>query len=334
MVQIRVLAPLDPHTHTKTENKAIMAENSKIVQLGSKDRLLLPPERNVKLPLLKVLDENGGQLPIHEAIIKVTEKYFPELTDEAKTSRLDSGQLRWQNRVEWARFKLIQSGEMDGSVHGVWRITPKGRARLQAEWSSWKPEYPEFHAEKTEEEVSREGVESRTPQEMIESNHKQLREALAQDLLEKVKGCPPQFFEELVVNLLVAMGYGGSRKDAGEAIGRSREIGGIDGVIKQDKLGLDVVYIQAKRWEDSVGLPIVSQFSGSLERAKATKGVLITTSRFTDDAKEFVKGIGKRIVLIDGEKLANLMIDHGVGVTLEASYAIKRVDPDYFGDAT
>jgi len=294
--------------------------------------------------LLKVLDESGGQLSIDEAIKRVTEKYFPELADEAKASRLDSGQLRWQNRVEWARFKLIQSGEIDGSVRGVWRITPKGKTTLKAEWSSWRPQYLEFRAgrgasekieelkggtKETEEDIS-EGRESRTPQEIIESNHRRLREALDQELLEKVKSCPWDFFERLVVDLLVTMGYGGSRKDAGEAIGRSREIGGIDGVIKEDRLGLDVVYVQAKRWENSVGLPIVSQFSGSLERAKATKGVLITTSQFTAEAKEFVKSIGKRIVLIDGAELANLMIANGVGVTLEASYDIKRLDPDYF----
>lgn len=293
--------------------------------------MLLPSEQNIKLPLLKVLDENGGQLSINEAIKVVTEKYFPELTDEAKTSRLDSGQLRWQNRVEWARFKLIQSGEMDGSLRGIWRITPKGKARLQADWTSWRSQYLEFPAGRTEEEeISRETGESRTPQELIELNHRQLRDALAQQLLEKVKSCPPEFFERLVVDLLVAMGYGGSRKDAGEAIGRSREIGGIDGVIKEDKLGLDVVCIQAKRWENAVGLPIVSQFSGSLERAKATKGVLITTSRFTDEAKEFARSVGKRIVLIDGDELANRMITNNVGVTLEASYDIKRIDPDYF----
>lgn len=145
----------------------------------------------------------------------------------------------------------------------------------------------------------------------------------------EAKRCSPKFFERLVVDLLVAIGYGGSRKDAGQAVGRCGD-DGVDGIIKEDKLGLDVVYIQAKRWEGTVGRPTVQEFAGSLEGHRARKGVLITTSRFSQDAKDYVGRIEKKIVLIDGEQLAQLMIDHGIGVTETVSYSIKRMDSDYF----
>jgi restriction system protein len=149
--------------------------------------------------------------------------------------------------------------------------------------------------------------------------------------LERIRNCSAKFFEQLVVDLLLAMGYGGSRKDAGQAVGQSGD-GGIDGIIKEDKLGLDVVYIQAKRWDANVGRPAVQAFAGSLEGFRAKKGVLITTSRFSEDAREYANRIEKRIVLVDGDQLAQLMIEHGVGVTEITSYAVKRVDLDYFGD--
>jgi len=149
--------------------------------------------------------------------------------------------------------------------------------------------------------------------------------------LERIKQCSPQFFEQLLVELLVAMGYGGSRNDAGQAVGQSGD-GGIDGIIKEDKLGLDIIYIQAKRWEAAVGRPIVQAFAGSLEGQRARKGVLITTSQFTSEAKEYVNRIEKKIILIDGQELAQLMIDHDVGVADVATYLVKKVDIDYFGD--
>jgi len=165
----------------------------------------------------------------------------------------------------------------------------------------------------------------------LEASYQQLRQALAQDLLERIKRASPVFFERLVIDLLVAMGYGGSRRDAASAVGGSGD-DGIDGIIKEDRLGLDFVYVQAKRWENPVSRPIVQAFAGSLEGQRARKGVLITTSSFTREAQDYVKRIEKRIVLIDGEQLASLMIDHGVGVTDVATYHVKRVDVDYFGD--
>ncbi len=160
--------------------------------------------------------------------------------------------------------------------------------------------------------------------------HQNLRRRLASELLDKIKSCSPAFFERLVVDLLVTMGYGGSRQDAGQAIGRTGD-DGIDGIIKEDWLGLDAVY-QAKRWSGTVGRPVVQAFAGSLEGHRARKGVLITTSRFSPDALEYVGRIEKRIVLIDGQHLATLMIDHGVGVSKVATYEISKLDLDYFDE--
>ena len=193
------------------------------------------------------------------------------------------------------------------------------------------PEFAEFRtlSRQNDEQEEKEEEPTQTPEETLESSYQSLRRALAQELLERIKGCPPRFFEKLVVDLLVAMGYGGSRKDAGQAVGQSGD-GGIDGIIKEDKLGLDVVYIQAKRWDGTVGRPVVQAFAGSLEGQRARKGVLITTSQFSQDAKDYVNRIEKKIVFIDGEQLAQLMIDHNMGATEVATYTVKKVDLDYF----
>ena len=181
----------------------------------------------------------------------------------------------------------------------------------------------------TQESVTEGEIDGQTPEEAFEASYQELRRSLANDLIEHIMGCPPKFFEGLVVDLLVAMGYGGSRRDAGQAIGQSGD-GGIDGIIKEDKLGLDVVYIQAKRWSGTVGRPVVQAFAGSLEGQRARKGIMIATSQFTQDARDYVGRIEKKIVLIDGEQLAQLMIDHGIGVAEVLNYTVKRVDLDYF----
>jgi restriction system protein len=154
---------------------------------------------------------------------------------------------------------------------------------------------------------------------------------LASELLTRIKGCSPHFFEQLVVDLLVKMGYGGSRQDAGAAIGRSGDEG-IDGIIKEDRLGLDAIYIQAKRWERAVGRPEVQQFAGALHGQRARKGIFITTSQFTREAVEYVKAIDTKIVLIDGDHLTNYMIEHDVGVSVVSTYQLKKVDLDYFDE--
>jgi restriction system protein len=172
----------------------------------------------------------------------------------------------------------------------------------------------------------------KTPQEVIEAAHANLRASLAAEILETLKGSSPHFFEQIVVDLLVAMGYGGTRRDAGAAIGRSGD-GGIDGVINEDRLGLDAIYVQAKRWDtNSVGRPEVQKFAGALQGQGAHKGIFITTSTFSKEAVEYASKISNRIILIDGAKLALYMIDFNVGVTTTATFALKKVDSDYFND--
>jgi restriction system protein len=197
------------------------------------------------------------------------------------------------------------------------------------------PEFRDFHrpprhgGDHAESNHDDSNTDLRTPREVLESGYQELRRDLAQELLNSIKNCSPRFFEQLVVDLLVKMGYGGTRKDAGEAVGQSGD-GGVDGIIKEDKLGLDAIYLQAKRWENTVGRPIVQAFAGSLDGYRAKKGVLITTSQFSPEAKDYVSRIEKKIVLIDGEELAKLMMDYGIGVATDATYEIKRLDTDYF----
>jgi restriction system protein len=166
----------------------------------------------------------------------------------------------------------------------------------------------------------------------LEYGHQRIREQLAADLLQKIKDASPAFFEKLVVELLLTMGYGGSRQDAGKTVGRAGD-GGIDGVINEDRLGLDVIYIQAKRWEGTVGRPEIQKFAGALQGQRAKKGIFITTSDFTKEAEDYVAMIDSRIVLVNGGRLANLMMDHGVGVTKVAAYEVKRIDSDYFEES-
>ena len=188
----------------------------------------------------------------------------------------------------------------------------------------------DWHSKKqgVDEEAGAEDTKQ-TPEEVLESSYQDLRNALADDLLEQVRNCSPQFFEQLVVDLLVAMGYGGSLADAGQAIGKTHD-GGIDGLIKEDKLGLDFVCIQAKRWENTVGCSTVREFAGSMDAIRARKGVLMTTGSFSNESMEFVRQIDKKIVLIDGKQLAQLMIDHDIGVATARTYAVKKIDVDYF----
>ena len=175
-----------------------------------------------------------------------------------------------------------------------------------------------------------------TTEESIEENYQKIREDLASELLQKIKDNKPAFFEELVIDLLVAMGYGGSREDAGKAVGQSSD-GGIDGIINEDRLGLDVIYVQAKRWENNVGEPPIRDFVGALQGRRARKGIFITTSGFSNGAQNYVSAIDARdskVILIDGNQLAQLMIDHNVGVSTTKTYEIKRVDSDYFAENT
>jgi restriction system protein len=268
-----------------------------------------------------------------------------KLTQEDIAEKLPSGtQTVFANRVAWACVYLTKAGALERPKRAVFRITSRGREllalnleRLTVRILYRYPEFLAFHKgqrgdSEAEDAQEPKEVRDQTPEEQLADAYKVLRESLANDLLETVKNASPRFFEELVVDLLVSMGYGGSVEDAGRAVGRSGD-GGIDGIIKEDKLGLDVVYVQAKRWSNSVGRPVVQAFAGSLEGVRARKGVLITTSYFSQDAMEYVRMIEKRIVLIDGRQLAELMIDHDIGVNTTHTYKIKRMDSDYFEES-
>ena len=261
------------------------------------------------------------------------------LTPADLAQKLPSGKMPlFTNRVAWALVYLAKALALDRVKRGVVRITARGKDLLALNRGLTNKDlsaFPEFvafqkgtHRSSQASEEEETGA-SETPEERLVNAYTLLRDALATDVLEAVKKATPTFFEELVIDLLVAMGYGGSVEDAGKAIGRAGD-GGIDGIIKEDKLGLDVVYVQAKRWANSVGRPVVQAFAGSLEGVRARKGVLITTSFFTQDALEYVQKIEKRIVLVDGKQLADLMIDHNIGVNVIEKYEMKRLDSDYF----
>ena len=199
------------------------------------------------------------------------------------------------------------------------------------------PEFQEFHSPKklgNGESIAAERQEepSETPEELLASGYLKLRKQLEVDLLARVKSCAPDFFERLVVRLLTTMGYGGSLADAGRAIGKSGD-GGIDGVIKEDKLGLDLLFIQAKRWDSSaVGRPEIQKFVGALYGRKAKKGIFLTTSTFSKEARSYAEGLDSRVILIDGAQLAEFMFDYGIGVSTANSYVVKRIDSDFFED--
>lgn len=263
------------------------------------------------------------------------------LSESDRSEMLASGvQAIYKNRISWARTFLKKAGLVEQSVRGVVRITQRGRDALQSgqaidnRYLSQFPEFREFyrpHREATATLQREDANDDESPEDTLNRIHVQLRDELSQELLERIKAAPPSFFEKLVVDLMIKMGYGGSREDAGKTVGRSGD-GGIDGVINEDRLGLDVIYLQAKRWENTVGRPVVQGFVGSLAGKRANKGVMITTSNFSKDARDYVETIGAKVVLIDGETLGNLMIQHGLAVTTTVTYEIKRVDSDYFDE--
>lgn len=303
--------------------------------------MAVPTFQDLTLPVLK-LAADGEERTLSGAREALAEQFH--LSDSERRELLPSGkQFRLDNRVSWAYVYLVKAGLLDKTGRGRFRITDRGRQTLaenppreDLDYLRRFPEVEEFRyrrrdSDQTDENGSELGRAVETPEEMLDSSYQRLRNAVAQELLDRVKRSSPAFFEKLVVDLLVAMGYGGSRADAGARVGQSGD-GGVDGIIKEDKLGLDFVLIQAKRWQAPVGASTVRDFAGSLEGHRARKGVLITTSRFTSDAEEYVTRIEKKIVLIDGSELAQFMIDHGVGVANVAIYVVKKVDSDYFDE--
>ncbi len=304
--------------------------------------MAIPGFQDIMLPLLRRL----GDGEIH-SMSELTDALAAEfqLTAKERKERLPSGtQAVFANRVGWARTYLKKAGLVSAPGRGYVQIPGRGRDVLKSPPEkitiAYLDRFPEFRDFVGRDRAPGGGPpedggpggkppEDVDPKEALERAYQRLRAELAHDVLEAVKACPPAFFERLVVDLLVRMGYGGTRKDAGEAVGGSGD-GGIDGIIKEDRLGLDVVYVQAKRWEGSVGRPEIQKFAGALQGHRARKGIFITTSQFTSEALDYASRIETRLVLSDSPTLADLMIDHGVGVAPVATYELKRLDSDYF----
>lgn len=307
--------------------------------------MAVPGFQDLMLPFLK-LCEDGKERTVPEIGEEISKAL--SLTNEDLQETMSSGQTKFYNRVAWVKSYFGKACLLDFPSRGKFKITQRGRDLLNTNPNEIRVgtlnQYPEFEAfHKGTDQTSAQGnkksssdlaqeVEAVTPQEQIENAYQSLRLQLASSLLETILAKPPSFFEQLVVDLLIAMGYGGSRSDAGKTLGKTGD-GGIDGIIKEDKLGLDVIYIQAKRYaiDNSVPSREIRDFTGSLEGHGAQKGVFITTSSFTKDGIEFVKRLQqKKIVLIDGERLTQLMIDHNIGVSTTETYTVKQVDNDYF----
>ena len=301
--------------------------------------MAIPDFQALMLPLLK-FTADGGEHNAREAIEAIAVEFG--LSPDERREPLPSGRaLLFDNRLAWALFHMKKAGLMESPRRGLFRITSRGQdflakkpVGLSLKLLEEFPEFQEFRAtpSKNKDEVKSSlpiATSEQTPEEALEFAHQSIRQSLAQELLSRILTCSPRFFEGLVVELLVAMGYGGSRRDAGERVGQSGD-GGIDGIIKEDRLGLDTIYLQAKRWQGNVGRPEIQKFVGALQGQRARKGVFITTSAFTADAIDYASRIDTKVVLIDGQQLANLMMDFDVGVSVAATYAVKRVDSDYF----
>ncbi len=309
--------------------------------------MAIPGFETLMLPILKIAGD-GQEHRIGDIVSQLARDF--ELTEEDQQQLLPSGkQATFANRVHWARSYLVQAGLLEATKRAHFRITERGRkvlaegpSRIDIEYLSQFPEFIKFRERGRVPDIAKsaEGSEAlatptsvQTPDELLRTTVKQIETALNKELLDRILGAPPAFFESLIVTLLLAMGYGGSRQDAGQIVGRSGD-GGIDGVIDQDALGLDRVYVQAKRYavENGVSEPEIRAFSGSLGAAKANKGVFVTTSYFTQPAQSFAERHPFRIVLIDGEQLAALMIRHNVGARIDETLYLKKLDEDFFID--
>ena len=295
----------------------------------------IPDYQTIMLPLLKSASD-GKEHSVREATLVLANSF--NLTEEERNELLPSGkQTTFNNRIGWARTYLSKAGLLKSTKRGFYQITDSGVSaiannpqRIDLECLKQYQEFTEFMNIKSENIIISEKPQADlTPEESLEASYQTLRNELASELLQIIKKCSPAFFERLVVDMLVSMGYGGSRKEAGQALGKSGDEG-IDGVIREDKLGLDTIYLQAKRWDGVVGRPEIQKFAGALQGQRANKGVFITTSSFTKEATAYVSNIGSKIILIDGQQLTEFMMDYNVGITPISSYEIKKIDSDYF----
>jgi restriction system protein len=300
----------------------------------------IPDYETLMLPVLK-LARDGNEHLLKEATEFIIKKY--NLTEQEQKQLLPSGTQRViVNRVGWATTYMKKCKLLKSTKRGCFEITERGievlnqsPSKIDSHFLQIFPEYHEFKKKKrkTRKKIDKslEMDKSRTPEEILGQVYEELNQSLVEELISKIKDSSPSFFEVLVIDLLVRMGYGGSRKDAGQAVGRSGDEG-IDGIIKEDKLGLDAIYIQAKKWENNISRPEVQKFAGALQGKRAKKGIFITTSSFTKEAEQFASSIDSKIILIDGERLAQLMIEHNVGVSTTSSYEVKKIDIDYFNE--
>lgn len=297
----------------------------------------VPDYQQYMYPMLELLN-NRDELRITDIANALAEHFRLSQTD--LEDRVPSGKKsRHYDRVGWAATYLKQAGLLRSPKRAYYTITERGRNVLQSgdqvntNYLYRFSEFQEFQSRTRTNDDSAENQErlliSSTPDEILSTAYSDLRNTLAAELLERILQASPKFFEQVVIDVLLAMGYGGSRSDAAKRVGQSGD-GGIDGIINEDRLGLDVIYLQAKRWKNVVGARELRDFAGSLEEKKAVKGVFITTSDFTREAQEYVSRIGKRIVLINGNELAQFMIDFGVGALVRETYVIKKIDEDYF----
>jgi restriction system protein len=300
----------------------------------------IPDFQTIMLPLLEFASD-GKEHSMEEARDFIARHF--KLSDEERQILLPSGrQALFSNRVAWSRTYLTQAELLHSPRRGAFVISSRGRQvlsekppKITVKYLERFPEFVEFRSStsKTDIPTAKAAVaeDSDTPEELLEDSYQKLKSGISAELISRIKKASAEFFEQLVVDLLIRMGYGGSRKEAGQAIGRTGDEG-IDGVINEDRLGLDVIYLQAKKWEGTVGRPEVQKFVGALHGKRARKGVFITTGAFSSDAQAYVEHIDPKVIPIDGRRLAELMIDFDLGVTEASVYRIKRIDFDYFGD--
>ena len=298
----------------------------------------IPDYQTIMLPFLKFIAD-GRDHTLREIINSLADAF--NLNEDERRELLPSGkQPIFDNRVGWATTYLKKAGLVETPKRTLYRITDRGKdvlnkhpERINIKFLEQFHEFLEFRKRKAKPiggDTPPQENGDINPEELFESAYKDLQETLVAEILDTIKNCSPEFFERLVIDVLIKMGYGGSRREAGAALGRSGDEG-IDGIIKEDKLGLDIIYIQAKRWDKTtVGRPEIQRFAGALLGQAAKKGIFITTTRFSREAEDYVTGLDAKIILIDGERLAELMVEYNVGVSPVASYDIKKIDSDYF----
>ena len=288
-------------------------------------------------PLLEIASD-GKEHSLKEAREKIALSF--NLTKQEMGELLPSGtQTKFDNRVAWAKSYFVQAKILESPRRAHFKITERGQSllsqghdRIDIKVLNQYPEFVEFHNPSKQNKITQQtplDESSETPEEVLQKAYQSIRSDLAGEILDRIQANSPSFFENLVVDLMVAMGYGGSRADAGKSIGQSGDEG-IDGIIKEDRLGLDVIYLQAKRWQGTVGRPEIQKFVGALHGKRAKKGVFITTGKFSEEAYHYVKSIDPRVILIDGRTLAEYMIDFNLGTSKAVTYEIKRIDSDYF----